>query len=364
MALTKPVLPVINAFDATQQHIFTFSVVSGGDQVTQNRLTIIRQDTGEQVYQQTQTTFAYSHTLPANTLTNGLYYSVYLNTYNAKGDISPNSDTLAFYCFTTPVFAFSNLPVSGIVTNSGFSFQVTYNQTENEPLNSYEFFLYDVQNIEIANSGIKYVGEATIPTIVSYSFGGLTDGASYYVKAIGVTLHGTQISTDLVLISVQYEKPNVFAIVELSQNCEGGYVTVKSNMSHIEGTSNPAPPRYVDNNTAVDVTGADEYVSWAEKQYDFSGDFTLGVWGRSFNPCKEVITLSNDSGDTITIRYLHGYYQNEDTLKAYADCTIKQGTGIYYIYSDYITIPANTDKVQFWLRRINNIYQIGLYKVT
>ena len=86
--LTKPVLNNAPAFDATTEFIFTFAVPSGGDQVTRNRLTIIDQSTGLQVYQQTQITFGLFHNLPANTPVNGSYYSAYINTFNATGSMS------------------------------------------------------------------------------------------------------------------------------------------------------------------------------------------------------------------------------------------------------------------------------------
>ena len=81
MALTRPTLGNIAAFDATAIHRIPFTVAPGGDQVTRNRLTIIDQSTGLQVYQQTQITFGLFHNLPANTLVNVSYYSAYINTF-------------------------------------------------------------------------------------------------------------------------------------------------------------------------------------------------------------------------------------------------------------------------------------------
>ena len=94
MALTRPILNSTVAFDASQEHIFTFNVI-GGDQVVRNQLTIVRQSDGIIVYQSSQETFSYTHTLLANSLTNGVYYSAYIQTYNYNGielefaDISP-----------------------------------------------------------------------------------------------------------------------------------------------------------------------------------------------------------------------------------------------------------------------------------
>ena len=74
MALTQPTLYSQAAFDATKEHIFTFNVV-GGDQVVANTLTIINNTTNEQVYSEREETFTLTHTLPARSLQNGVYYA-------------------------------------------------------------------------------------------------------------------------------------------------------------------------------------------------------------------------------------------------------------------------------------------------
>ena len=364
MALIKPILNNIVAFDATIQNIISFTVPVGGDQVTANRLTIINQTTGLQVYQATQTTFALQHTLPADTLVNGQYYSAFVNTFNAIGTMSANSNTIQFYCFTTPSFTFTNLPVGNIIANNAFNFEITYNQTEGELLNSYRFDLYDAQQTLVSTSGVRFVGSvASPPTVLTYEFGGFADNTVYYVKGFGSTLNGTSIETPLTLVTVKYTQPNIFAIVELSQNCTGGYVTVKSNMANIEGTSNPTPPIYIDDE-AVDLTQEGSWVNWNQNQFDFSGDWTLGIWGRDFTPHTNTIKLQNAQGDSITISYRQGYYQGEGALKTYVDCMVTSGELNYYVYSNYIDNPLSTDTIQLWLRRINNIYQINIYNLT
>ena len=132
MALTTPILYSQVAFDATNAQAFVFGVI-GGDQVTQNKLTITNQSTNEVVYDQTQTSYSFVHTVPANTLTNGVYYSAYLITYDANGNASSQSNSIQFFCYSTPSFQFTNLPIGNIITNSSFAFEVTYNQSQGEP---------------------------------------------------------------------------------------------------------------------------------------------------------------------------------------------------------------------------------------
>ena len=43
----------------------------------------------------------------------------------------------------------------------------------------------------------------------------------------------------------------------------------------------PSPPLYIDDNTAVDVTGDGSYIIWDEG-FSFYSDFTISLWGRNF----------------------------------------------------------------------------------
>ena len=90
MALIRPILYSISAFDATNSQVFNFNV-SGGDQVVKNRLVISKQSDNTVVYNDVQITFAFRHIVPANTLTNGEYYSAYVITYNSDDEQSPPS---------------------------------------------------------------------------------------------------------------------------------------------------------------------------------------------------------------------------------------------------------------------------------
>lgn len=356
--LTTPILYSQAAFDAIQAHTFTFNVV-GGEQVTQNKLVITNQSTNEIAYQAVQTTYKFEHILPANTLINGVYYSAYIITYDANGTASAQSNSIQFYCYSEPSFAFSNLPINNTITNSSYNFQVTYNQAEGELLNSYSFTLYDAQRIQIATSGVQYVGSITTPpTIISYQFTGFIDKTSYYIRAIGQTAQGTQVDTGLIAISIIYTVPSLFSIIELSNNCSGGYVLVKSNLIEIGAKSNPTPPIYIDNNTAVDDRDSSRYVQW-DSGFELNDDFTASLWGRDFNENSNIITMTDDLGNNIIIRY-----RTNTNNTVYADATVTNGDVIYYIYSDSISVPSSTDKIQIWLRRIDYQYTVKLANVT
>lgn len=356
--LTTPILYSQAAFDATEAHTFTFNVV-GGDQVTQNKLVITNQATNEVVYQAVQTTYRFEHILPTDTLTNGVYYTAYIVTYDVNGENSANSNSIQFYCYTTPTLIFSNLPIDSVILNSSYNFQATYDQAEGELLNSYTFTLYDAQKLQIATSGVQFVGSTTAPpTVVSYQFAGFADKTNYYIRVNGQTIQGTQIDTGLVAIAVRYVYPSVFSIVELNNNCSGGYVQVKSNLIEINDKSEPDPPTYVDGNTAVDMRTDGDYVEWSDG-FELRDDFTASLWGRDFNDNSDIIKMADNNNNTLVVRYL----KNEDGT-VYADLTVTDGSIVYYIFSPAIAAPSTTDKVQFWIRRIGHQYTIKLANVT
>ena len=370
MALTRPILLNVNAFDAANAQSFQF-VVQGGDQVAANRLIVQRQDTQQVVYNQKIQSFKFQHDLQAGTLTNGVYYQATITTYNAAGDASNLSTPIQFYCYTTPSFAFNNLPANNLIDNDSFDFGVTYNQSEGELLNSYSFVLYDVQGVQLSTSGTQYVSAAaTLPINIHYEFKGMADSTVYYIQAQGVTAGGTIIQTTRERIMVQYAQPATFSIVTLSNNCEGGYITIGSMFVSITGEVSPGSPKYVDDNTALDVRGDLDSVTFSG--FTISGDFTASLWGRDFDI---------NEGDIIWLRFVPrdeteqslmdiqvGYRQDiDDANKVYADCCVTDFTRYhslqYYIYSPSVAKPSSTDKMQFWLRRIGNLYTIELHNL-
>lgn len=356
MALTRPILYSTVAFDANQEHIFNFNVI-GGDQVVRNQLTIIRQYDNEIVYQSSQEGFVYNHVLTANSLINGEYYLAYIQTYNYLNQISSNSNSIQFYCYTTPTFNFQNIPLSGIINSQSYDFEVYYYQNEFESLNSYIFNLYNSQGNLIATSGTLYSQNLSNELVISYKFDGFANNTNYYVRATGITAEGTQISTNLNLFYVQYTTPPEYSIIELNNNCENGYITIKSNLVEIDGQSYPAPPIYTDNNTSIDLTNSEDYVSWGYG-YKINGDFLASLWGHDFNDNTTIITMKDAAEENSLIVN----YKKYDNNLYYAELFVNNGNVYYYIYSNMINI-LNGDNIQVVFKRIGNLYQINLYNL-
>ena len=284
MALTTPTLMQQNAFDATQAHVFTFNVYSGS-QITGSKLTIKNNATLETVYDGTITSYAFEHTVPANTLTNGVYYQASIQTMDAQGNFSPASNIIQFYCYSAPTLVFNNIPTANIIPSASFAFEVKYNQAEGEALDSYVFNLYTTAGTLISTSGRLYNTTTTVPTVFAYTFSGFNNGEDYVVEVNAATVEGTQITTGKQTVFVQYSQPGMFSSLYLTNNCKNGYITVQANVIGINGEVNPSPPKYITRNEQVylDLTNTHTsdtppYVQWTEG-YEIPDNYVIRIWG-------------------------------------------------------------------------------------
>ena len=361
MALTRPVLIAPPAFDATESYTFTF-VLQGPTnyQIVSNTLVIRNNVTNAIVYNQNQETFRYEHIVGANLLTNGVYYNATITVTDTQGNTSVASVPIQFWCYTTPQISISNFPEAGRVTNATYTFDFNYTQNELEPISYYSVNLYDVYKNLVSSSGVVYVENGKPPYLGSYTFSGFNDNSTYYIEVAASTIERTEISTGLQEFTVRYLRPDIFTLIELTNNCDEGYITLKSNLVLIEGESYPSPPVYI-NDSEVDLRPNGYWVRWSQG-YSVSNDFLARAWIRSPNKDKEIIRFSNLAGHTISIVWRNGYENvNSPDLQAYFEVIVTSLTGeTYYIYSDYVPIQPSTIYYNVWLRRVNDIYEAKL----
>lgn len=363
MALTTPILYPVVAFDANNDQTFDFTSL-GGDQVLGNRLVIRNNVTNEEVYNEEITTYAYRHTLEGGKITNNTYYNAVIQTVGLNGATSAFSQPIQFWCYTTPVMSITNLPQDNQIPNSEFTFEGQYSQIEGELLQQYQFNLYSTAHVLLSSSGVVYVQDNTPPpTLFNYTFEGFADASSYYIELVGETVNGTSVTTGEIEITVKYEVPNIFALIELTNNQCEGYITIRSNMVSIDGKSNPDPPIYIDDDTKVDLREPGSWVIFDEG-YEINDDFTLGLWGHAFTKNSNILKLYN-KGDTdltpnrILLNFREEYKPNDDKHYCFFELWVYANSNTpYYIYSESLPYPNFRVEYAVFVRRINNVYQL------
>lgn len=359
MALTKPILNPVNAWDVSNGQTFTFNVV-GGDQVLGNILYIVDNATNTVVYTLSTVSFKYEAVVPSNAsgLENGNYYSAYIVTKNSLNQTSVASNTIQFYCYTTPTWYFSNISPSTTINNSSVMPILYYNQIQGEALSDYTINLYDSGRHLLSTSGIKYTGSSASTQTVSFTFYGLEDNTAYFVEGVGHTVGGTLLKTELIGFTVSYVAPESFDVLLVQNNCDDGYITYYSLAYIIEGDSNPSPPPYFvsQGKVGVDLTGDGSWVKWDSSNSNFiiPQDFTLKAWVLYPNIDTDLITLSNGI-DNIIIQL--NYYPFDRT-KLIASVSVNNNQ--YFAYSNLINKPSNTAELCIQMRKVNNLYEVVL----
>ena len=317
MALTQPILNSIPAFDATQSHVFSFISI-GGDQVVGCQLTIYDNETGTQVYQGNYTSFKFEYPLAAGVLTNGKYYNATISTINNASQFSEPSSPVAFYCYTTPILTITNIPASGTIEQSNYLFQGNYVQVEGELLNGYQYILYNSNKEKISQSDILY------DNLYQHTFSGMSNDTSYYIELTGFTVNNTPVTSGQILFTVRYIQPASFAICDLVNNCQNGYIQISSNIVSIDGKSNPEPPTYIDNKE-VDLTENGSWVKWDEG-FNIQNDFILRVWGRDFTENEPIIIMSNDLNTETIPNKIEMKYMTTDIIETLPAYIMTKGT--------------------------------------
>lgn len=334
--LTQPIVNPISAFDATRAHNITFTVI-GGAQVVANRLVISNNETGAIVYNKTAITMKLEHTIPANTLTNGGYYNAVVYTIDNANNESVASTAVPFYCYSQPVLTIDNIPATETIENGTYTFTGTYIQQEGEILNSYQYTLYDSNKNVLSKTPLIYY---ETDSSLSYTFVGMSNDTSYYIELSGETVNGTHITSGVIYFTVRYIQPASFAICDLVNNCDDGYIQVSSNIVAIDGKSNPDPPIYIDDKE-VDLRDPDSWVEW-DSGFRIQDDFTLRAWGRDFNPYEPIITLKNDIDTPQTPNKIEMKWMTGDVIKNLPLYTSKSGNNINITDSEVSNIQNLT----------------------
>ena len=373
MALTKPIIGDVVAFDATVGTTVTFNATTtSGNTIEGNEIEIMTNpsnDDGTVIYTHTVMQRALSHTIPSNTslthLANGSYYKLRIRTIDDIGNYSEWSNYTPFYCYSTPIVQFTNISSGQVINSTSFTFNVSYTQLQNENINYAIINLYNNNNNLIDSSGNLY-NTGNPPLEFNYYVSGLQNHTSYKIKAVVETVNGTIIETPLLSFNVNYETvDNDNKLVATVNSCEG-YINVRSNViNKMDIESNPDPLHYINDTMAdltstisnlslpntEDITHLSPLVTWARwGRLDIPTSFILRAW---FYPARqpfECIRLSRATYGILGTIYLQVKLQRGTTTD-YLSITTSDGTHIDRALNTFCN--GNT-KVFLWVKILGN----------
>lgn len=339
--MAKPIVTHIKPFDATKDYEITFSWT--GKRACANRIIICDNETNDVVFDDTVSTYALKHTIPALTLKNNNKYTIQAQVYDSDNTPSTLSDKVLFYTFATPDFYFEDLSENALIENSSFTANIYYFSEDFELISKYVFYLYDSSKKQLLESS-----EMTDKDNISYTYKGLNNNTSYYIRCVGTTVNSMELDTGYIKITVYYENPNTYARIYATPIPSQGCIQVATNLIIIsyDGTENF---EYI--NGMIDLRDKTLYY---DKGFLIEDDFTVIIRGMNLWQNADIFKMNNGNLD-ITLSS-HIYTNGKLRFRL----LVPNGVSNYILYSDEYEF-SDSDIVDLIIRRKNNIYQLSVY---
>lgn len=338
MNLTRPVLQNnIKPFDAANQFDFIFSVV-GGSQVFGNNLVIENIENGTEVYNQTIASFQFKHTLPSNSLTNGVQYRAKVRTYDINNNFSQFSDWAVFWAFSSPTVTIPTLD-SGTVNNHTVLLEGSYVQNEGELLQSYRYLLYDQNERLLAASVEKFDG------LLTHQFAGLMNDTNYKAELRIITANRMESSSGLIPFHTDYIQPQLTSVLTLRNIEENANIKISANIIQIIGEIGEGTIDYIDGDW-IDLRNGMIYF---QDGFSVDKDFSVKIWLKNIRDTDIFLKLIGEQG-YIELRY----YNN----RIHAFKRLYQG-GVVPHFASSEFIAGENDTIFICLKHIEDL--IGIF---
>lgn len=336
--MAKPILKQITPFDATKDSVISF--VWSGSRAYSNRIIIYENYSLEKVFDDTIATYKFEHTIPANTLSNGIKYIIECQVMDQDGTASALSNKVSFTTIATPDFHFSNIPQNGNLNMSSFGANIYYYSSDGEDLSCYKFYLYDANKKLLLETKAYYNVDN-----VTYNYRGFENDAAYYIRCMGITVNGIELDTGYERITVKYENQNTYARVYAENVPKQGCIKISSNIVIIQynGTDEFT---YIDG--MIDLR---DKMIYYDSGFEINGDFSVIIRGMYLWHTGDVFKMRN------------GQYEITLSSRIYTDGTLRyklevpNGTNTYIRYSEPLVFD-DEDMITIGIRRINDLYQL------
>lgn len=359
MADIKPIILSMTPWDASKEYQMKFTY-SGGLPVS-NRLIITDNISGAQVYDKTETTSHFYHTIPANpassTLTNGRSYQARIIVTDNNGIVSPVSDNVLFRCLSTPMFDLIE-PTTERINKSSVDMFIRYYQEQQEPLYSYQQKLYNYSQQVIATSEMQYNKTGNIEYYINYTFYGLEDKTHYFVQSEGVTKEGIPVKTEMKHIFVDLDHVETTDVLNTYSD-EYATVTGRAHLIPINADENSDDYTYIGDQ--VDLLEQEIHYN---NDFEIVGDFTCSLKARMTHGDKRLLKLNrkNSSGYIELSSFIYDNSSVGQDEKVVYRLRVNNGMTDYNLFSDPMNVSDN-DAVLIHIRRINNIYKLVVLKL-
>jgi len=304
LALITPVVSQILPYSANTENTITFSVGSGGSQVTQNKINVYN-STNALLYTNTTQTFLLQSIIPTNTLTNSsATYKVTIQTGDINNNWSTESDAVVFYCLSNPILTVTNI-ISGQVFNQNVTFSTTYSQAQSEILQSYLYNIYDLnQNLLQSYPNTYADGSSPLTQLIQ----GLANNTLYYVEVKTVSVNGQQGTSGLISFIPLYVSPSLYSTLSTTPNNENGSITVDAIIIQEIANVDTGTVIYQDG-TWINLTQGCQ-ISFEDGFSIDGSEFVVKIWGKNVPNDIVFCTIYSPEGKITLLlsgNQIHGY---------------------------------------------------------
>ena len=310
IVLPTPILSYISTFDPSNDNEIQFSYT--GNQISKKRIIITDNKTKKVVLDDAQVGMRLTYILSKNVLQPGQYIAQ-LQVFDFDNNCSELSSQVLFYCFTTPTLSFKNFQKK--INASSVTLNLQYYQAEKESIKEYSYYLYNYEKSLLLKSSVFYDEEN-----YEYTFLGLKNLSTYYVRCVGKTTHGMDIDTGYCLFNVEYiTNPNNM-LIDLTNHICDGYISVNCNIIDIGYKVDGGDPIFEDGQVVLDNKKITYYSG-----FDFSDNFSMFVKARKVPLSTPFFGYSTNTGNVeLSIIYIATDY--------YCKLTAQSALGKYYRY--------------------------------
>jgi|GEM_PF-1866825 len=250
--------------DATEINVVTWKV-SGAIQYFY-ALTIKNNTTNATVYTVSKTSsYASSHSIPANTLTNNNQYKISIQVWDSGSASTASSDYEVFQSSARPIVSVSSISA---VASPSYTFSASYSQAQSIPIKSWIAYLYNDDSVLIAQSGIQST------PLLSYTVDNLSSGSSYFIEFQATSNNSLTGTSGLIPFSVFYSTPNLNVNLTI-ENVDPAGMQLSWDVTQIIGESNN--PIYI---SGEELDTRTNNKAWFDTGYSIDNNFTLKSWFR------------------------------------------------------------------------------------